>query len=471
MIHKALSESLLFLAVGIAWSGECSGYPVPSEDHSRIGGRNRLPSNTVVRLKKSDGMRVVLVEDRRFPVTLTKLIIRGAGPMHLADYPSGMSRLVVEAVPSALVRGVPLSMVLEEFGADISVAEDRSSDSAVVQISCLQEDIHQAVSALFEAVAHPLSGAQFDVLRSKFSTVRRNRESVPLQVAEKNLFTLLEPLTAGPSASEDVPELTVQLANAWAEERYKPDRMVLGIIGDVRTKSLARFLQSHSLGLTSTHGRVPQVSAALTAARQDRLILVGRPRSTQVSIAIGAHFVGRDSQDFLKMLLWTRVLGHAPKSRLRTVLREKAGATYDVSSSLLPNSKESWWTLYASLNREKSTYAISEIFRQILLLQRDPISKAELDGFKDDLLSEFALSLEVPENRLGYVLDKELYGLEWSYWQAYSGRILTITPESILEAARRNFDRSRLRAVIVGDPSDLVAAQAVLADELGLAPP
>ena len=78
----------------------------------------------------------------------------------------------------------------------------------------------------------------------------------------------------------------------------------------------------------------------------------------------------------------------------------------------------------------------------------------ELNDDKRAIVAGFALSLESPEQLLGYYVQSWLYGLPADYWDTYPARISAVTAAQAQAAAAKYWDPSKLQIVAVGDAED-----------------
>jgi zinc protease len=79
------------------------------------------------------------------------------------------------------------------------------------------------------------------------------------------------------------------------------------------------------------------------------------------------------------------------------------------------------------------------------------VPEKELNDAKRAIVASFALSLESPEQLLGYYVQSWIYGLPADYWDSYPARISGITAAQAQAAASKYWDPAKLQIVAVGD--------------------
>ncbi len=80
-----------------------------------------------------------------------------------------------------------------------------------------------------------------------------------------------------------------------------------------------------------------------------------------------------------------------------------------------------------------------------------PVPLKELQDKKRSLVASFALSLESPEQVLGYYITRWSYKLPADYWDEYPKRVMAVTATQVQAVAKKYLDPSRVQIVAVGD--------------------
>jgi len=109
------------------------------------------------------------------------------------------------------------------------------------------------------------------------------------------------------------------------------------------------------------------------------------------------------------------------------------------------------WTASTSVRTEVTEPALTDLLAEVAELRSTPIPDNELADGKPALVAGFALSLENPQQVLGYYLDNWTYGLPADYWDTYPARVSAVTAAQAQAAAKKYWDPSRLQIVAVGD--------------------
>jgi zinc protease len=181
-----------------------------------------------------------------------------------------------------------------------------------------------------------------------------------------------------------------------------------------------------------------------------KVLLIARPGSVQTTLAIGTQSMKRTDPDYTALTVANRVLG-GPMGRLFRHLREEKGYTYGIGSFFSAPTHRGAWQASTSVRTEVTEPALTDLMAEIAELREKPIPEKELADSKRAVVASFALSLENPQQVLGYYIDSWVYRLPPDYWDTYPARIEAVTTQQAQAAAKKYLDPSRLHIVAVGD--------------------
>jgi zinc protease len=181
-----------------------------------------------------------------------------------------------------------------------------------------------------------------------------------------------------------------------------------------------------------------------------KVYLIARPGSVQTTLFVGTQSMTRTDADYTALTVVNRVLG-GTMGRLFRHLREEKGYTYGIGSGFSATQYRGSWTATTSVRTDVTEPALTDLLAEIAELRSTPIPENELADGKRAIVAGFALSLENPQQVLGYYLDNWTYGLPADYWDTYPARVSAVTAAQAQAAAKKYWDPSRLQIVAVGD--------------------
>ncbi len=175
------------------------------------------------------------------------------------------------------------------------------------------------------------------------------------------------------------------------------------------------------------------------------------PGKSQSDVVIGAAGPQRASPDFIPASLGNSVLGQfGMMGRIGEAVRERAGLAYYASSSLSGGEGPGPWSISAGVDPANVDKAIDLIRQEIVRFVNEPVSAEELADSQANFTGRLPLSLESNGGVAASLLNLERFHLGLDYYRQYSDMIWAVTPEDVLQAARKYLDPERLGIAIAG---------------------
>src|SRR5262249_14361394 len=159
--------------------------------------------------------------------------------------------------------------------------------------------------------------------------------------------------------------------------------------------------------------------------------------AVQSRIYVGQLGVARNSPDYIPLTVANYIYGGAFTSRLNMKLRANEGLTYGASSHLQTFRQTGAFVTDTFTRTEQTVEAV----KMIEALQKDfaanPVTPAELEAAKSYLAGVFALAIETPDAVADRVLQAAANGLPADYWQTYTDKIRSTTPDQVIAAVKK----------------------------------
>lgn len=415
--------------------------------------RVKLPKPQEATLK--NGLRVVLLEDRKIPTFAAQMVVLSGGLSDPADMRG------VAAVTAAMLRegtktrsSRDIAESIETIGATLSANSGVSSFSSNVNVSGLVENMDGAMAIFADVIRNPtFPQAELDKYKTRQLAQYQFLRSNPQFLAQDRFNRVI--YGAHPAAILLTPPETLQRATSadlarFHQTYFRPNNAILAVTGDVTMKDLMPRLE-RAFG-DWQRGDVP----AATVPKVDPLTkpgitLIDRPGSVQTVLTLGNLGIERTSPDYFAVLVMNRIFGGGPSARLFLNLREDKGYTYGAYSNF-GGSKFPGTVLASSEVRTDVTEgALKEFMYEIKRIRDEKVPAQELEDAKRSLVGSFALSLEQPQTLLSNIVLLKLYDLPADYYETYPQRVAAITADDVQRAAQKYLDLPRLQIVAVGD--------------------
>ncbi|MGH9372460.1 MAG: M16 family metallopeptidase, partial [Vicinamibacterales bacterium] len=173
----------------------------------------------------------------------------------------------------------------------------------------------------------------------------------------------------------------------------------------------------------------------------------------QTNLLVGSQGIARLDPDYDVIQVMNKVIGGGPTGRLFIILREEKGYTYGAYSNLAADQWRGAWQASSQVRTEVTGAALRDLLNEVARLRDQPVPEKEFRDQKRAMVGSFALSLENPQQMIGYYVTSWRYKLPADYWDKYPERIAAVTQAQVQAAAKKYLDPSRLQIIAVGEPT------------------
>ncbi|GIV19074.1 MAG: peptidase M16 [Armatimonadota bacterium] len=401
----------------------------------------------------ADGLRVILVEDRRVPFVTLRLVVRAGSAHDPTDLP-GLAALTAHCLTQGTQKrsSFRFARAVEELGATLEAHANR--DYSTVSASVLAENLTPLLKLMAETVLKPAFDPK-EVELAKENTIQtlRYQRTQPAFLARERFAQVLfgnHPYSRIAPTEDSVNAMTSDTLREFHASHYTPDNSLLVVVGAVDAPQLRKALDKTFAGW-QPRGVVHPTHEPPPPREQRTVHLVNRPGSVQVNLLIG-HLAPRPNDpDFLAMELTNTALGGRAGSRLFMNVREQKGFAYDVSSHLSQHREASTFSMSAQVRPEVAGEAVEEMLREVEVLRRDGITEKELQSTKNYLNGTFSIHLSTQGGIAGEIVAIEMLELPKDSMETYRERVQSITLEAVRDVVQRHLLPDRMAIVAVGE--------------------
>ena len=245
------------------------------------------------------------------------------------------------------------------------------------------------------------------------------------------------------------------IALSWMQQHYRPERMVLFVLGNVSTQQLisaaTRELLSNSqypiANSEASHSpQGVQYPIAAPAASNTRLY---KRHTHQTHIMLGSHAypIGHPKQ--LTMYLLNNILGGGSmSSRLYLSLREKHGLVYNIDSQAVPLSDTGYWNIYLACEPQHKDACLELCHKELKQLRDTTLTSTQLLRALRQLEGQMAISAENQENNALAMAKQMLYHHHAPAWRETFAKVKEITPTQLQEVANEVFAPEKIYTLL-----------------------
>lgn len=237
------------------------------------------------------------------------------------------------------------------------------------------------------------------------------------------------------------------IALRWMQQHYRPERMVLFVLGNVSTQQVISAAEKElgeitSISSTSSISSASRISIASSHISHSEVSLTRlyRRHTHQTHIMLGSHAypIGHPKQ--LTMYLLNNILGGGSmSSRLYLSLREKHGLVYNIDSQAVPLSDTGYWNIYLACEPQHKDQCLELCYKELKQLRDTTLTSTQLQRALRQLEGQMAISAENQENNALAMAKQMLYHHHAPAWQDTFARIQTITPTQLQDVANEVF--------------------------------
>lgn len=228
---------------------------------------------------------------------------------------------------------------------------------------------------------------------------------------------------------------------------YTPENVVVCVCGQVDEEDFLGLINKHFSKLerkTTPHFRRFQ-----SRQKKARFNLCRR-ETEQTHLAIGFHNVGRFHPDKYTSSLMHIILGGNMSSRLFHEVREKRGLAYAISTSTKHYGDTGAFLISAGVDYKKLPRAIDIITKELKRIKKMRIQPEEFQRAKDFYKGQLTMGLEDTLSRMIWTGEK-LIAKDINYnADEIIDSINLVTPEMVMELAKKVFKTNNMNVAIVG---------------------
>lgn len=405
-----------------------------------------------------NGLRVVILEEKRLPLVSYRLAFRTGSANNPPDMPglmNIMSGLLNEGTETRSSKQI--ADEIARMGATLGAGSN--SDYTTVAASALAMYQDQILELLADIALHPsFPQNEIDITKqnTKQGLVQQRAQSSFL--AGERLARVLfgsHPYSVVSATPESIDAVTREKLQSFHRQMFIPNNAVLFIVGDVERAAVLKRVDE----LFGKWERGQPVAANFPAppTRTERAIyLVDRPGSAQSTITIANVAINRSSADYFPMLLLNTMLGGSFSTRLDQNLRENKGYTYGASSTLDTRRAGGTFRAGAEVRTPVTGASLKEFFYELDRIRTEPIPEQELQDNKAFLTGLLPIRIETQEGLTDQLVQIKMFDLSDNYLQTYRDSINAVTSADVQRVAQKYLMTDKDAIVIVGDAAAIM---------------
>jgi zinc protease len=408
------------------------------------------------RVVLENGMTVYFLEDHELPlVSITATMRTGswldpAGKIGLAS----LTGSVMRTGGGGGLSSKQVDEELEQFAGDVNISIGRQSGTASLDV--LSKDLKRGLQIFAGLIQTPsFEPARVDLAKLQAIEGIRRRQDNPGSIVGREFMKLLygaDHPTARESDITSITRITRDDLVAFHRKTIHPNGLMLGVTGDFDKSAMLILLQDVFGGWKRgevpvlTIADVPQVKTAKPVVR-----FVSKDTS-QTHLRIGHLSIKENDPDYVALAIANDILGGSSfRSRLFNDVRTRQGLAYSVGSRLNTGMHDQGvWLMRAETKLPSTQEVITRFIANIERIRAELVTDTELAEAKEAYVNSFVFSFASSSAIVGRLMTLEYDGLPKDFLQQLRARVIALTKEDILAAAKKHFHPERLTILAVG---------------------
>lgn len=220
----------------------------------------------------------------------------------------------------------------------------------------------------------------------------------------------------------------------FMERNYRPDRMVISVVGNVEFKRLIHLCEKYFCQEANTS---PVASAGAKAPEYCRFRHTANKRTHQVHLLAGCPAPTLFSEQKSAFTLLNNILGGpAMNSRLNVSVREKQGFCYTIESQYVPFTDAGLFYIYAGVDSDAADRSTELIMSELRRLREQPLSPQQLRSAQTQLIGQMAITNDNGLNEMQSIGKAYLNFDHVDSLEEMNNDILAITTKELQEVAQ-----------------------------------
>jgi zinc protease len=434
--------------------------PIDRSKEPATGSAMSLKLPRMQKATLSNGLKIVLAERHSAPVVNFSLLVNGG---YSSDATSALGtcsfaqRMLEEGTPTrdSLKIGEELESLSAEFSAGANL------DFATVDLDALKANIDKSLEIYADLILHPaFPEKEFTRLqKDRLAAIQREKVTpgfMALRVMPSLLYGKDHPysgafLTNGTEAT--VSKMTRDDLVKFHETWFKPNNATLLVVGDTTLAEITPKLEK--LFASWKSGEVPkQTIPSVSQPEKDVIYLLDRPGSGQSLILAAQLAPPFNDPDQISLALVNDIFGGNFSSRINMNLREDKHWSYGVGSRLVPAKGERPYFSMSPVQTDKTKESLVELIAEYKnIVGSKPITASELKDEQTNATLGLPGGFETVQQLSGAYGNILQYGLPDDYYNTFTEKVLSATPDTTNEIAKKYIQPGHLVWIVVGDMS------------------
>ena len=436
-----------------------------------VAGADSVPTLPEVREERLPNGLTLLAQRRSDTPVVTVLADIRAGTLYEPSDKAGLAELVARMLDQGIEEGKGRTKSSDEIAREVEfLGGDYSISVSGLSFNLMSAHVSTAIDLLQELLLNPsFSEDRFQKIREDQLADLGATDEEPQEAARRLFYENAyrgHPFERRAIGRKDtVAQLTMEDVHSFFRSYYRPENVILAVVGDIDPGRILRDLHRRFEGWKGDGPWAPPRIAPAVRQTSSRTIHHAS-KSRQVRIHLGHVGIDRLHPDYQALRVMETILGSSPgfTNRLARRVRDELGLTYDISGTITEGADlaEGPFQVVLGVDEKNQKRVMEAVIEVLRTFRNEGPTDEELSDAKRYLLGSFASSWDTVENTAAYLVQTRRFGLGADYPSRFQASISAVTREDVLRVARKHLDLETLTTVVVGGPSPWTPVLAAL---------
>lgn len=440
---------LLLLMFSAVCFGQEFKYPNFDEiTYKSIDWKHKKP----IRKELNNGMIVYMLEDHEIPLIEGCFYIK-AGAVYDPKDKVGLAELTASTIRTGGTANMSPDAIDNKLEYDASEIELYATATYTYgSFSALTENFDDMSNILADMLAKP--AFQQDKINVEIASMQediRRRNDSPINTAILNFKKKLRKNhpTGWFTTLESINELTRKDIIEFHKKYYKPNNMILAIVGDFSTDSMVNKLNTTFADWKKKEIKLPNIKDI--ERKPERKIFHVEKDLAQSTILIGQLSIRKQNPDVYPVQIGDYILGGSTNSWLHETVRDNEGLAYMVNSYFNPGScYKGDFGIFCQTEAKNTVKAIELILAEVNKLLETEVDTVDFNIAKESITNKFIFTFESPFEMAATEASLEFFNMPKNYYDMYIENINKVDRKSMLEALKRCILPDKFTILVVG---------------------
>ncbi len=323
-----------------------------------------------------------------------------------------------------------------------------SNENAVVTMYSLRENLLPILRIMKDAIQHL---ALHDHEVEELINERRQRFKVSMEKVsflaqrgfQQRLFN--DSLYGRVTNEGDFDKISIPELRRFFNENYLHGLTKVVVVGDLTQDEVDEIIDLTGSWAKGTKSEFEKNISNLKGSAH-----IVKEGALQTAIRVGRMLFNKTHEDYNDFLILNTIFGDYFGSRLMSNIREDKGYTYGIGTMVAELHETGYFLIATEVGKDVKDATLKEIRYEIERLQTEPVGTEELDLVKNYMLGQLLKSADGPYSMTDLYMSVEPYGLELDFYNKSIESINSITPERIMELAKKYLNWNDMTVVSAG---------------------